>query len=420
MAAPNPPLAPHAVDPLDVGVLYAAVFACVSHALTRMGCPEADREDVAQRVILKAYQRRHQYDDARGTPAGWLWGIARNELHDTRRGHRRDPLLALIDLPPSASDERADALALEDIVLVKDLADFVWKGVPKAEQRVIWERVMGGSTFDEIAELQGISKSRAQRLYNKGMSRLRAALTRADERKLFGAAVPFAFVDLFDLSHGPPVAPEVLERGWQAMLVEMGRDEGSPPRCAPAADGDAPPSSQPRVGQPVLRHVLGPIAGIVAGVLLAGPILSRCDRDHGSEERPAAALAALAAMPIRDAVGDSGDPSPAAYLASRVGPSLAPIADGAGDETERSEHRPAPGSDARLPDEWSLIRQARASLATHDPTAALATCDEHARRFPKGRFAVRREALRAQACARLFAVAPGDPAQIDARCAAKR
>ena len=414
MAAPKEPHAPRVVDPLDVRALYDAVLVFVSDALVRLGCHEADRADVAQQIILKAHRAWHQYDPARGSPARWLWAIIRNERRTFERPRTRAALLAAL---APAFDPRADAQTPEDIVLLEDLRAFVWKDVPDVERRILCERRIGDTSWEEIAALEGISSSTAKRLYAKGEKRLQAALERAEERKLRGAAVPIVLADLFELGHGIHVSEEARERGWQALLVEMGRGD------APAADDDdAPPSSRPRAWPPVLRRVLGPIAGMVAGALLAGPMLSRCDRDRGHRERLVPALAAEPAMFVPRAVTESADPGSGAYLANVVnnaGPRLAPIAEGAGGESGPADHVPGPRRDAWIQDEGSFLDQGRAALAANNVAGALLAVGEHARRFPGGRLADEREALRAQACARLFAVAHGDAAKIDAQCAAK-
>jgi RNA polymerase sigma factor (sigma-70 family) len=388
MTAPTRPPTIGAADPLDAFALYAAVFAFASNALTRMGCPEADRDDLAQRVVVKAYRQRHQHDPAQGTPGQWLWGIARNELRDERRRGRRE---LLIDAPSPASGAGGDTPTVEDLVLVKDLADFVWKSVPEAEQRVVWDRVIGRASFDEIAELQGISKSRAQRLYTRGMNRLRAALAREGERKRVGVAVPFGIDDLFDMRLGPPVSPEALARGFQALLVEMGRGDGGADRCCPPAEAAdaAPPSSPHDVRPAVLRRALGPIVGVVVGVLVAAPMLPRCRRDREREEPPITAVVAELAAPARGAIAGCSDPGPAAsptQVANNAGPSLAPSRDGAGGVTKSADHAPALGSNAGVPD---------------------------------GRLALRGEGLWARACTRLRAAAPGEASLSDARCAGK-
>ena len=161
---------------------------------------------------------------------------------------------------------------------------------------------------------------------------------------------------------------------------------------------------------------------MVIGALVAGPTLARCDHDSGREARPAAVLAAVPATFVRGGAADGAEPSPAAYLASvanGAGMSVAPHVDGAGGETEPADHRPAPGSDARLLDEWSLLKQGRAALATKDAAAAIVAVELHARRFPNGKLAGLREGLRAQACARLRAATAGDAAKIDKRCAGR-
>ena len=415
MAAPKQPHASPAADPLDVRALYDAVFVFVSDALVRLGCHEADRDDIAQQIILKAYRAWHQYDAARGTPTQWLWAIIRNERRTFQRPRTRAALLAA---RAAALGARNDAQTPEDTVLLKDLATFVWKDVPAVERRILCERRIGDTSWEEIAALEGISISTARRLYAKGEKRLQAALERAEERKPRGAAVPIVLADLFELGQGTHVSDEARERGWQALLVEMGRGD------APAsdADDDAPPSSHPRARPPVLRGVLGPIAGLIAGALLAGPMLSRCDRDRGRGERPVPALAAEPAVLVPRAVAESANPGPGAYLANvakHAGPSLAPIAEGAGGEAGPVDQGPGPSRDARLTDEWSIIRQGRAALTANNVTGALRAVGQHAGQFPGGSLAVEREGLRTQACARLRAAAHGDAATIDAGCAGK-
>ena len=74
----------------------------------------ADRDDVVQEALIRAWQRWSTYDESRGTPAAWLIGI----LADRCRRHRsrRPPVVVeLVDLgtaPPAAHDidlERAIA-----------------------------------------------------------------------------------------------------------------------------------------------------------------------------------------------------------------------------------------------------------------------------------------------------------------------
>jgi RNA polymerase sigma factor (sigma-70 family) len=414
MTAPNQPPAHGTVDPLDARALYDAVYAYVSKALARMGCPDADLDDLAQWIVATAHRKWRQYDDTRGTPGQWLWGIARNEMRNADRRRWRSPLLAAA---ASASDLRYDvpddAAPLEDTMERKDLVDFVWEGVSDAERRVLWDRIVGKATFDEIAALQGISRSRAQRLYASGMKRLRAALARCEKGQLAGVGVALVLADLFDMSGGPPVSPEALERGWQAMRAVIERDgAGQPPPSDD--DGDAPPTSGTRVGAGTLRLVLGSIAGVVAGALLAGSTLPRCDRDRGRDDRPTTALAVAPAMLVRSAVADDADPSPGATLANVVtsaGMSLAQVVDG-----ETGPVDPAQGSAARPLAERFFIDQARAALASNDAAAAVAALAQHARRYPAGRLAVEREGLRSQACAHLRAAAR-DGGRIDARCA---
>ncbi|MGC4109030.1 MAG: RNA polymerase sigma factor [Nocardioides sp.] len=55
----------------------------------------ADRDDVVQEALIRAWQRWSTYDDSRGAPVAWLLGI----LADRCRRHRtRQPSAALVEL----------------------------------------------------------------------------------------------------------------------------------------------------------------------------------------------------------------------------------------------------------------------------------------------------------------------------------
>jgi RNA polymerase sigma factor (sigma-70 family) len=74
--------------------------------------PPADRDDVVQEALIRAWQRWTTYDEQRGTPVAWLLGI----LGDRCRRHRtRGPasMVELVDTgvenpaPPDLDLERA-------------------------------------------------------------------------------------------------------------------------------------------------------------------------------------------------------------------------------------------------------------------------------------------------------------------------
>ncbi len=50
--------------------------------------PAADRDDVVQEVLIRAWTKRHQFDPARGTAAAWLLAIAADQAAKARRRAR--------------------------------------------------------------------------------------------------------------------------------------------------------------------------------------------------------------------------------------------------------------------------------------------------------------------------------------------
>jgi RNA polymerase sigma factor (sigma-70 family) len=82
--------------------------------LTRMAnlaarlAPMADRDDIVQESLVRAWQKRAQHDPARGTPAAWLLAIVADRARRARR--RARPSLSLVDGPGASpgTDEQVD------------------------------------------------------------------------------------------------------------------------------------------------------------------------------------------------------------------------------------------------------------------------------------------------------------------------
>lgn len=73
--------------------------------------PEADRDDVVQEALARAWAKRNQYDGARGSPSAWLLAITADQARKAVR--RRRSILPLKDTSSSLdtqgrSDDRLD------------------------------------------------------------------------------------------------------------------------------------------------------------------------------------------------------------------------------------------------------------------------------------------------------------------------
>ena len=71
--------------------------------------PGADRDDIVQEALARAWTKRQHYDPDRGTPAAWLLAITADQAMKARRRVRG--VTALVDgSDPAASDPDRDIL----------------------------------------------------------------------------------------------------------------------------------------------------------------------------------------------------------------------------------------------------------------------------------------------------------------------
>ena len=73
--------------------------------------PNADREDVVQEALVRAWRKRDQYDQSRGTAAAWLLAITADQARRARRRQRPSALVGEIIVPGRSSDDRVDVEA---------------------------------------------------------------------------------------------------------------------------------------------------------------------------------------------------------------------------------------------------------------------------------------------------------------------
>jgi len=67
---------------------------------------DAERDDVVQEALIRAWTKRAQFDSRRGTPSAWLLAITADQARRARRGRR--PLLGLLPGRVSPIDDKLD------------------------------------------------------------------------------------------------------------------------------------------------------------------------------------------------------------------------------------------------------------------------------------------------------------------------
>jgi len=136
-------------------------------ARLRTALPPDDVEDVLQETFLAVWKNARTYQP-RGTPAAWLWVIARNQaaLLVRKRGPAHQALLdeAGQFAPLPGSDPAEAAATRTDLAVAADAA----LGPPGCPDREVWRLLYEEDRpVAEVAELMGVPegtvKSRAHR-----------------------------------------------------------------------------------------------------------------------------------------------------------------------------------------------------------------------------------------------------------------
>jgi len=157
---------------LDFDALYRTsrddVFAYVASLLR----DRSAAEDVTAMAFERAFRRRRTFSPRRGSPRGWLFGIARNAaLDELRRRKRVAPLVA-------DPEDVSATLAAEDGAELALRREVVRAGLERLEARdreLIALKFFAGLSNVELAGVLGVSESNAGTLLHRAVSKLRKA-----------------------------------------------------------------------------------------------------------------------------------------------------------------------------------------------------------------------------------------------------
>ena len=140
-------------------------------ARLRRALPPDDVEDVLQETFLAVWKNAGTYQP-RGTPAAWLWVIARNQaaLLLRKRGPATQTLLdegGLVSDPAEAAATRTDL----------DVAAAAALGPPGCPDREVWRLMYEEDRpVAEVAELMGVPEGTVKSRVHRVRRLLRAAL----------------------------------------------------------------------------------------------------------------------------------------------------------------------------------------------------------------------------------------------------
>jgi RNA polymerase sigma-70 factor (ECF subfamily) len=105
-----PPVAP--ADPATFADWVRPHLPAMARLAARLA-PAADRDDVVQEALVRAWTKRRLYDPERGTTAGWLLAITADQAGKARRraSTRAQGVVAPEPAAPGPDPDLADALA---------------------------------------------------------------------------------------------------------------------------------------------------------------------------------------------------------------------------------------------------------------------------------------------------------------------
>lgn len=160
-------------DQRAVGELYDRHSHLLFGLLVRILHERAEAEEVLQEVFVQAWTRADTYEASRGTPAGWLCGIARNRAIDRLRARARG-VRTLEHVSVPASPETPEALAStsqrqRDVHLALN-------ALPREQRELIERAYFTGSTQSEMATELGLPLGTVKTRVRAGLQTLRKLL----------------------------------------------------------------------------------------------------------------------------------------------------------------------------------------------------------------------------------------------------
>src|SRR5919206_776666 len=154
--------------PLDFDRLYRDARDDVYAYAATLLRDRAAAEDVTAAAFERAYRKRTSFDERRGSPRAWLFGIARHAALDELR--RRKRVAALPVEPADASDDMAELATRRQAVRAA-------LGCLSAREReLIALRFYAGLSNGEVGSVLGVSATNAGTLVHRAMTKLREAV----------------------------------------------------------------------------------------------------------------------------------------------------------------------------------------------------------------------------------------------------
>lgn len=151
----------HGRDPLaNPEPLIRSVYSFVAY---RIGAGH-DAEDVTGEVFERALRYRRSYDDSRGSPLGWLIGIARNTLAD----RALSGVETVADVPDTAAPGELEHDSVERLTLTAAL-----EHLSERDRELLAMRYGADMKAAQIAQVLGTTTNGVEVALHRALRRLR-------------------------------------------------------------------------------------------------------------------------------------------------------------------------------------------------------------------------------------------------------
>lgn len=138
-------------------------------------------EEALQDALLKVWRKSETYDSTKGSPATWLFTIARHRALDMLRAKRpedslemedEDGTLVTADIEDESQNPEARAMEGQGIGRMERCM----RGLQEAERKSVMLAYYEGYTHPELSEALGAPLGTVKSWVRRGLSKLRACL----------------------------------------------------------------------------------------------------------------------------------------------------------------------------------------------------------------------------------------------------
>lgn len=161
-------------DPDALEVFYRQHLEQVRGFIARRTADPETAADLTADVFLAAIDSSHRYEPDLGSPAGWLYGIARHVVANHHRSaYRRARATARFRAREWLDDEATEHLVARIDAERKARAVFeALADLPEGQRAVVELVAVDGLRLDEAAQALGISPTNARVRYHRARRRL--------------------------------------------------------------------------------------------------------------------------------------------------------------------------------------------------------------------------------------------------------